>query len=56
MEEVMRKMEEAEYSFYSYNGMTMSSVFPADILNKIKQTVFNDDDIIVATYPKCGKK
>lgn len=39
---------------YDYHGMTMSAAFPADVLDKIKELVLNDDDVVIATYPKSG--
>ena len=41
---------------YDYEGITfMKEVFPAEVLDKIKETEFDDEDIIVATFAKCGK-
>ena len=41
---------------YDYEGMTMvKEGFPAWALDKIKETLLDDSDIMVATYPKCGK-
>ena len=47
-------IKRGEYKLYDYEGMTMIPMFPAASLNKIKDTAFHDEDIIVATYPKCG--
>ena len=38
-----------------YDGMVFAGAFPASSLDAIKQTQFHDDDIIISTYPKCGK-
>lgn len=54
MEHIFREMEKAEFGYHEYDGMTMNTVFPAKILDKIKETAFREEDIIVATYPKCG--
>ena len=48
-------IDQNKFNPYVYNGMTMIAMFPANILDKIKDTAFHDDDVVVATYPKCGK-
>ena len=48
-------LDGADLSFHEYDGMQMTAQFPAKNLDRIKETVFDDDDILVATYPKCGK-
>ena len=53
--EIEELAEKGKLDFYDYHGMTMSPGFPASSLDKIRETRFHDDDIIVATYPKCGK-
>ena len=41
---------------YQYDeDLVMLSPFPRSSLDKIKETEFDDKDIIIATYPKCGK-
>ena len=45
-----------EVTDYDYHGMIMCKpVFPADVLDKLQESTFDDGDIIIATYPKCGK-
>ena len=39
---------------YTYEGMTMMKIFPAESLDKIKVFDYRDDDIFVVTYPKAG--
>ena len=39
---------------YTYEGMTMIDIFPAESLDKIKIFDYRDDDILVVTYPKAG--
>ena len=38
-----------------YDGMLFFGFIPASSLDAIKQMQFHDDDIIISTYPKCGK-
>ena len=41
---------------YKYEGMVMvEEIYPAWGLDRLKETLFDDSDIIIATYPKCGK-
>ena len=41
---------------YEYEGMTMlEEAFPAWGLDAIKETLLDDSDVMIATYPKCGK-
>ena len=42
-------------SEYEYEGMVMSNYFPAWALDQIKETLLDDSDILIATYPKCGR-
>ena len=42
-------------SEYVYEGMVMTNNFPAWALDQIKETVLDDSDILIATYPKCGR-
>ena len=37
------------------DGLVFPTLFPADALREIKETPLYDDDVFVATYPKCGK-
>lgn len=39
---------------YIYDGMVMSEACPSEILDRIKQLELDDDDVLVATYPKSG--
>ena len=49
-------METTKYTDYKYEGMMMvNEIYPAWGLDKLKKTLFDDSDIIIATYPKCGK-
>ena len=45
------------WSDYQYDEdlVMLSLVFPRTGLDRIKETEFDDDDIVVATYPKCDK-
>ena len=43
------------FEYHEYDGMNMLTFFPVKNLDRIKETVFDDEDIIVATYSKCGK-
>ena len=50
------KMNKRKASEYEYEGMVMvKESFPAWVLDKMKETLFDDSDIFIATYPKCGK-
>ena len=41
---------------YDYNGMIMCEpLFPPEVLDKLKESTFEDGDILIATYPKCGE-
>ncbi len=40
---------------YIYDGEVFCSLFPKEILDRIKKTTFFPDDVFVATYPKCGE-
>ena len=44
-----------QYYFHQYDGMYYTNLFPAESLDQIKATAFNDDDLAVVAYPKCGK-
>ena len=49
-------MESPRLTEYKYEGMMMvEEAFPAWALDKLKDTLFDDSDVIIATYPKCGK-
>ena len=49
-------MESPRLTEYKYEGMMMlKEIFPSWALDKLKETLFDDSDIIIATYPKCGK-
>ncbi len=37
-----------------YEGMYMSYIFPAEVLDKVKEFPFHDEDILITTYPKSG--
>ena len=37
------------------DGLVFPTLFPANALQDIKETPLFDDDVFVATYPKCGK-
>ena len=50
-----KRLPEPQYDYYEYDGMTMLTLFPVKNLDRIKETVFDDEDIIVATYAKCGE-
>ena len=40
---------------YDKDMVMVNPGFPRGSLDKIKETEFDDKDIIIATYPKCGK-
>ncbi len=41
---------------YKYDGVTYHTVLnEKDILRKIEETCFCDDDIFISTYPKSGE-
>ena len=40
---------------YDKDMVMVNPGFPRSSLDKIKETEFDDNDIIIATYPKCGK-
>ena len=55
-------MASAKYSFshdprlYKYEGnLTMSSHTPPLALDAVKSLTFTDEDLLVISYPKCGK-
>ena len=55
-------MASAEYSFSHDPGLyryeekfTMSSHTPARALDVVKGLTFTDEDLLVISYPKCGK-
>ena len=55
-------MASAEYSFSHDPGLyryeekfTMSSHTPARALDAVKALTFADEDLLVISYPKCGK-
>ena len=39
---------------HTVDGLVFPALFPADALREIKDTPLYDDDVFVATYPKCG--
>ena len=45
------------WSDYQYDEdlVMLMHVFPRYVLDRLKETEFDDNDIIIATYPKCGK-
>ena len=49
-------MAEVKVTDYDYHGMTMSRpFFPPEVLDKLKESTFDDGDILIATYAKCGE-
>ena len=55
-------MASVKYSFshdpglYRYeHNFTMSSHTPARALDAVKALTFTDEDLLVISYPKCGK-
>ena len=51
-----RPQEEIGFTSYKYDGVTYHAVVvKKDILRKIEETCFKDDDIIISTYPKSGQ-
>ena len=50
------KMSEVKVADYDYHGMIMSKpFFPPEVLDKLKESTFDDGDILIATYAKCGE-
>ncbi len=48
--------EEIGFTSYKYDGVTYHAVVvKKDILRKIEETCFKDDDIFISTYPKSGQ-
>ncbi len=41
---------------HQYDGMTMPMAFPKEHLDKVKELEYREDDILVATCAKAGKR
>lgn len=42
---------------YTYmEGLVMCPVTPAYVLDKIKETELDDTDVVIASYPKSGRR
>ena len=39
-----------------YDGMTLSYKCSPEVLDKVPDFEFRQDDVLIATYPKAGKK
>ncbi len=37
------------------DGIVYSLIFPAEVLERVKNLPLYEDDLIIATYPKCGE-
>ena len=37
-----------------YDGIVFGEIFPSKVLDEVKNFVFREDDILIATYPKSG--
>ena len=53
--ELKKAFGNTDLTFHEYEGMVLNALFPAKNLDRIKETVFDDKDLILVTYPKCGK-